>query len=146
MCLTITTGNGEDNDGALTLTINSEAPIEREYVKGEDVIRNRCFDSNDVLNKLTLSGPYHNAWAGSIVITEGGRPTVLYCRGCVFDSRHLVDPALGPAWPGYNNIVVDGNDNSGDYSTTRCWNGQSCSITWSRFGTVDISIVYHMKR
>ena len=145
MCLTITTGTGNDNDGRLSYTINSEAPIELEYNSGEDVITNRCFDSNDVLNTLTLFGPNQNAWAGNIEITEGGRPTVLYCKDCQFDSQHMLDPALGAAWPGYNNIVVDENDDSKDLSSARCL-GQSCSITWSRFGTVDISIVYHMIR
>lgn len=121
VCVTITTGTEGNSDGTLKVTMNDEIAANGQYGHGEVVI-DTCFNSFNSLKTLTLSNPSNDAWTGKIVITEGGRPTLIECNGCI-----------GAAY--WSNINFDGNSDSSGHSSTHCFNGDTCSITWSIRGT-----------
>ena len=116
-CVTITTGKESNNDGTLTVTMNGVVTANGYYGKG-GVVVNTCFYSVDVLKTIKVSNPSSNAWTGTIQITQGKMQTSIDCDGC-------------SGSPYYRNIVVDGNSDSSGQSPTQCFNGKSCSITWS---------------
>ena len=138
LCVTITTGGRSDNDGYLGYTINGvEQPIIK-FSKNFEVFSD-CFESDKGLTISVKNDYSRNAWAGTIEITEGSRPTLIYCKECQ-ESKFIHNKKNG------NNLVVENDQNSANMGKGHCSNGKECTITWVRFGTVDISIVYFMKR
>ena len=107
--------------------MNGEIAANDHYGHGEVVI-DACFNSFNSLKTMTLSNPSNDAWTGKIVITEGRRPTLIECNGC-----------SGAAY--WSNINVDGNSDSSGHSSTNCFNGDTCSITWSIRGTLFIHYI-----
>ena len=93
-----------------------------DYEKGK-VVMNMCFFD---LQIMTISNPSSDAWAGSISITDDGRPTKIDCIGC-----------SGESYSG--SIVVDG-DTTSLLADTKCLDGKECTITWEMLGRTCICI------
>ena len=139
VCVTITTGSGYWDDGYLFYTINGVSndcsdSSDCDYDRNAPVY-DECLDGSKGF-EISLWNPFNNKWAGRIVITEGGRPTTIYCKNCKNPWFHYRNG---------NNFVADNDDGGQDDGIGHCGKNTKCSILWGRFGTVEISIVYLMK-
>ena len=88
-----------------------------------------CFKG---LKTIKLHNPSNNGWAGTIEITDDGKPTSIACEGCTGDLT-LKD----------GDICVDGNDDSDLLSDSLCQNGATCAITWEIKGIRSVVIIIH---
>ena len=136
MCVTIRTGRGYWDNGYLSYDINGDTEVEVDYDAGV-LVYHKCRDITEGLN-IKLWSDKDNAWVGTIVITEGGRPTLLYCKKC-HGRKWIHTPS-----PEGNNLIVEA-DKNGIGGRGHCREQARCEIIWARFGTVEILIVYLMK-
>ena len=113
VCVRITTGTSGNNDGTLMVKIDTTVVATGHFTKGA-VVTDKCF--ND-LQGITLSNPSDDAWTGAISITMDGKSTPIRCQGCTGQSLS-------------NAIVVDGNADGAEQSSTQCLNGKICTISW----------------
>ena len=113
VCVKITTGTGGYNGGTLMVKIDTTVVATGHFTKG-DVVTDNCFYG---LQGITLSNPSDDAWTGTISITMDGKSTPIRCQGCTGQSLS-------------NAIVVDGNADGADHSSTQCLNGKICTISW----------------
>ncbi len=120
-CVDIVTGTSGNNDGRPNVVIQSQTSrgflLEFRggfYQKGATVLQ-QCF-SEDF--EVLVQNPSSNAWTRSISwSTEGGLTYANgFCTTC--------DPTGVTA-----QIVVDGNADSGDQASVRCFNGKQCVVT-----------------
>ena len=146
MCVKITTGDAGQADGYgsgyVGYNINGVKKNVAKYELGWPVY-DACFDSEEAKGlTIKLFSDKDNAWMGNIVITEGGRPTAIYCKGC------STEKWIHNTRADVTNIAVEGDSNADGWWGARghCVSEATCTIIWSRFGTVEISIVYLMKR
>ena len=116
MCVQITTGAGNGDDGDLTVNMNGSIAARGFHVAGSIVLQS-CIKG---LQIFTIQGTSNDGWAGNIVITVDGDPTTVKCQNCTGESYT-------------RGIVVDGNSDSSDQAPTRCF-VEACSITWVAAG------------
>jgi hypothetical protein len=89
------------------------------YDKG-DVVLEQCY-SNDIAS-VQVKNPTNNAWVGAIEYSSDGGDTYqpMSCTGCKLCERT-------------NQIVVDGNSDSGGLAKAKCLGGVACSVTQARY-------------
>ena len=118
-CINIVTGNGGNDNGVLTLSINNiEQFSTKRFNKGENVI-NECFSSFD---SIIVQNPRGDAWVGEIRVTKIGlqEDLSLSCsQGCsgIFKGSKF-----------NGKIAVDGDGNSKPPGKSWCLNGRFCKI------------------
>ena len=114
-CINIVTGNGGNDAGVLTLSINNVKQFSsKRFNKGEKVI-NECFSS---FKSIIVQNPKGDAWVGEIRVTKIGlqEDIGLFCsQGC-----------MGSKFKG--KIAVDGDGNSKPPGKSWCLNGRFCKI------------------
>ena len=116
------TGDKEYHDGRVQAVMNGVTAVDASFARGE-VALDTCFKG---LKTIKLHNPSNNGWAGTIEITDDGKPTTIACEGCTgSESGTLIG----------GDICVDGNDDSDLLSNTLCQNGATCPITWEIKGT-----------
>ena len=114
-CINIVTGNGGNDNGVLTLSINNiEQFSTKRFNKGENVI-NECFSNFD---SIIVQNPRGDAWVGEIRVTKNGLQEDLSlscsqgCSGSKFNGK----------------IAVDGDGNSKPPGKSHCLHGGFCKI------------------
>jgi len=123
-CVDIVTGTSGNNDGTLDVVIQSKTSraslreLSGGYYHKGDIVLQQCF-SEDF--EVLVNNPTSNAWTGSIEMSPNGGSTYFpgVCRECVGGF------GIAPQ------IVVDGNADSGDQASVRCFNGKQCVVVAS---------------
>ena len=117
-CINIVTGNGGNDNGVLTLSINNiEKFSTKRFNKGETVI-NECFSNFD---SIIVQNPRGDAWVGEIRVTKTGLPEDL-SLSCSQGCSNLVGSKFN------GRIAVDGDGNSKPSGRSHCLNGKFCKI------------------
>ena len=122
------TGDKEYHDGRVQALMNGISVLDASFSRGA-VAMDTCFKG---LKTIKLHNPSNNGWAGTIEITDDGKPTSIACEGCTGDLT-LKD----------GDICVDGNDDSDLLSDSLCQNGATCAITWEIKGIRSVLIIIH---
>ena len=113
------TGAETYHDGRVQAVMNGITAVDNYFNQG-DMALDSCFQG---LKTIALHNPTDNGWAGTIEITDDGKPTSITCADCT-GSTSLTD----------GDIVVDGNDDSSKLSDSYCQNGATCNLTWEILG------------
>ena len=117
------TGNGSDNKGRLSLTINNNVKFTLKTFHKNDKVINECYSSLDSI-VLQNDGWDNNAWAGQLKVIRyeensgEWKKVDLKCTSGCTNNNHL--------WN--DKVVVDGNADSSNLApkSTWCFNGQHC--------------------
>ena len=121
------TGAETYHDGRVQAVMNGITAVDNYFNQG-DMALDSCFQG---LKTIALHNPTDNGWAGTIEITDDGKPTSITCADCT-GSTSLTD----------GDIVVDGNDDSSKLSDSYCQNGATCNLTWEIIGIC--WVLYHI--
>ena len=128
VCVKMITGDKKYHDGRVQVLMNGISVLDASFSRGA-VAMDTCFKG---LKTIKLHNPSNNGWAGTIEITDDGKPTSIACEGCTGDLT-LKD----------GDICVDGNDDSDLLSDSLCQNGATCAITWEIKGIRSVLIIIH---
>jgi len=117
-CLKVVTGGAGNEDGPMTLSVDSGSGQVQEasgnHVNNA-VVLDKCYATEIVVNVKAESG---NGWAGTITHSYNGGSTyaAMVCLDCTGPTKTT------------SKIVADGDANSDDLANTRCFNGATCMI------------------
>jgi len=120
-CVKITTGSVGANDGGLHVAVLApngtqvKTVSSTSYALGSTVLY-QCFPFSGV--SIHLYNPTNDAWAGTATYSvDGASYLPMRCPSC----------STGTSNYG-SNIVADGNSDSPDQGSTRCFNGATCPL------------------
>lgn len=133
-CLKVqTAGWSVYNDGPINVFVNSGSGYVNLTIPGriyleDEVVADACFDR---LYGVQISGHSTNAWAGTIQLSTDDRLSYepLTCIDC--DGSRSTE-----------SIVVDGNSDSSDQGTSRCFGGATCTLTHGALDVVQTAAVF----
>mmetsp|Transcript_4530 Transcript_4530/g.8414 ORF Transcript_4530/g.8414 Transcript_4530/m.8414 type:complete len:150 (+) Transcript_4530:417-866(+) len=119
-CMRVTTVSGENNGGYVDVQVDSgrgyvTVSTPGKYYNTSEVVLDRCFDK---ILGVQVKNENTDAWAGTIELSTDAKRTYspFTCSNCN-GTKNTTMP-----------IVVEGDNNSIDQTSTRCHNGATCSI------------------
>ena len=116
-CVRVVTGTETDNDGYLSVSVDSTVVVQQANFALGEVVLNTCYSTCPPTFSVTNSDT--NAWTGFIYWAYYGKfESGMTCTNC--------GSGTGPTYPGY--VAVDGDGNSGAQAAVTCLDGATCTI------------------